>query len=80
MSPDNTAFISALDKIADAITAISTVPESVQLPKLPLPGKQDEVDGLMLIISTQLRKLPERERRTLLFQILSFVNEKLNNL
>lgn len=43
---------------------------------LPLPDKQDEIDGLMLIISNQLRKLPERERRVLLFQILLlFVNE-----
>ena len=70
----------ALNKIADAITTISANPEPVQLPQLPLPDKQDDVDGLMLIISTQLRKLPERERRTLIFEILSFVNDKITNI
>lgn len=77
---DDTASTSALDKIADAITTISAIPEPVQLPMLPLPAKQDEVDGLMLIISVQLRKLPKRERRSLIFEILSFVNDKITNI
>lgn len=50
---DDTAS-TALKKIADAITTISAIPEPAQLPMLPLPDKQDDVDGLMLIISVQL--------------------------
>ena len=71
---------STLDKIADTITAISAVPEPIQLPPLPPPVKQDEVDGLLLIIGTQIRKLPEKERNNLIFELMFFFQEKISRL
>lgn len=70
----------ALEKIADAITKFSTVPEPTQVPPLPPPVKQDEVDGLFLIMGMQIRKLPEKERNILIFELMSFFKEKISHL
>lgn len=65
----------AINKIADAISALA-----VPLPPLtlPPPPNQDDVDGLFLILGGQLRRLPQAQRSGLIIDILQFVHHRLN--
>lgn len=80
MPSEGTGSSVALEKIADAITTIYAISEPIQLPPLPPLVKQNEVDGLFLIIGTQIRKLPEKERNILIFEMMSFFREKISHL
>ncbi|XP_077276964.1 uncharacterized protein LOC143905410 [Temnothorax americanus] len=80
LSSESTESSVAINKIADAITTMNAISEPIKLPALPPLVKQDEVDGLFLIMGTQIRKLPEKERNTLIFEMMSFFREKISRL
>lgn len=64
----------AMQQIADAISTIAT---PVQLLTLPPSPTLDDVDGLFLILGSQLRQQTEERKRTLILEILQFMHKKL---